>query len=106
MDYRERQYYLIDILDDDLNNKFYMMKQMAPSIKLSSPYKHFKNGFDFDYGNIQNKWWHGTTIHALNTTHLLSVRNEEHYLFRKFLELASKANAIYFIRVDKRMLGQ
>ena len=106
MDYRKRQYYLIDIGNDELNNKFHMMKQLAPSLKLSSPYKHFKNGFDFDYGNIQNKWWSGTTIHSLNTTHLLSVRNEHHHLLRMFLELATKANEIYFIRVDKRMLGQ
>ena len=106
MDYRERQYYLIDILDDNLNNKFYMMKRIAPSVKLSSPYKHFKNGLDFDYNNIRNTWWTSTTIHALSTTHLLSVKNEHHYLLRKFLELATKANEIYFIRVDKRMLGQ
>jgi hypothetical protein len=106
MDYRKRQYYLIDILDDNLNNKFYMMKRIAPSLKLSSPYNHFKDGFDFDYGNIQNKWWTHTTIHALNTTHLASVKNDEHYLFREFLELATKANEIYFMRVDKRMLGQ
>lgn len=106
MDYRKRQYYLIDIRNDELNYKFYMMKQIAPSVKLSSPYKHFKNGLDFDYDNIRNKWWTSTNIHALSTTHLLSVRNEEHYLFRQFLELATKANEIYFIHIDKRMLGQ
>ena len=43
MDYRKRQYYLIDIRNDELNYKFYMMKQIAPSVKLSSPYKHFKS---------------------------------------------------------------
>ena len=106
MDYRERQYYLIDIKDDNLNNKFQMMKQIAPSVKLSPPYKHFKDGRDWDYSNITNKFWSGTTIHSHTTTHLVSVINKQHYIFRKFLELATKANEIYFMRVDKRMLGQ
>ena len=106
MDYRNRRYYLIDIKDDNLSNKFRMMKCIAPSLKLSPPYNHFKNGVDWDYSNIRNKFWSGTTVHTLATTHLASVRNEHHYLFRTFLEMASKSNEIYFMQVDKRLLGQ
>lgn len=106
MDYRNRHYYLVDIRSDRFNDKIDMMKQMAPSLKISPPYKHFKNGFDFDYGNIQNIWWTGTTIHSLNTTHLISINHKHGYIFRRFLELATKANEIYFMRVDKKMLGQ
>lgn len=106
MDYRQRRYYLIDITNDDLGNKFRTMKLIAPSLKMSAPYKHFKNGIDWDYSNFRNQYWCNTTIHSHTVTHLVSVRNEHHYLFRKFLELATKANEIYFICADKRLLGQ
>lgn len=101
MDYRKRQYYLIDIKDDHLNHKFNMMKQLAPSLKMSPPYNHFKDGLDWDYRNIGNR----DIIDLQSITHLVSISNKHHYIFRQFLELATKANEIRFIRVDKSMLG-
>lgn len=106
MDYREREYYLIHIRSDYNNNKINLMKQIAPSLKLSAPTKHIKNTYYWDEDAVKNIWYDTTLIHCTAISHLASVRKEHHYLFRYFLESMTKANEIYFMKVDKRMLGQ
>lgn len=106
MDYRERQYYLINIQSDTNNDKVNCMKQIAPSIKISAAKNHFKNKYVLDKYNVVNNFYDNSTVICSNFSFFISVRNEHNYLFKFYLDTLTKAKEVYYVKINKKMLGQ
>lgn len=85
------------------------MKHIAPSLKLSAPEKHYKNGKYHDSDNLKDiLWTYNTHVIAgiCSPTHLVSVRKEEVYYFMIFLKLMSQGDVLFYRRLSKEELGQ
>ena len=106
MDYRERQYYLINICGDIYNSKENLMKQVAPSLKISPAKHHFKNGYILDTYNVKDNFYDNSTVVCSNFTCFASVRNEHNYLFKTLLDVMTDGHSLYYKKVDKKVLGQ
>ena len=106
MDYRKREYYLIDLRSDKDNVKINLMKRVAPSLKIHSPYKHWNDEYEDDIIHVRNCWYNNTTIHCTNISHLVSVKKEDNYYFKCYLDYLSKAEETFYFHVGKFNLTQ
>lgn len=108
MDYRNRNYYLlsIDYLSYDMRMEYF--KLATPSLKVHTPYNHFKNnkGYDGEYTKIlgYGGYWQM----------MLSCKKEDEnaleYELRK-AERNDKYSGLYctgshFLKLDKELCGQ
>lgn len=106
MDYRERCYYLIDLQSDKNNDKINLMRRVAPSLKIHPPYNHWNDEYESDKLHVNNCWFNNTTIHCINISCLVSVRKEDNYYFKCYLDYMSKAKETFYFKVDKTNLTQ
>lgn len=103
MDWRNRNYYLIttDCFAYKMRHEYY--KLAAPSLKIHSPYNHFrpaisKHGYDADYKHITGMGY---------VQEMLSCRIEESELLEYELRKASRRDGYgsKFIKITKEMCG-
>ena len=105
MDYRNRDYYLVTIAYESYDMRLNYYKMAAPSLKMHSPYNHFKNGHMFDRYNdgAKGRYWQM----------MISCKKENSEALEYELRKASRNDKCisswsdsYFIKLDKNLLGQ
>lgn len=101
MDYRERNYYLatIDYCSYDMRMKH--LKIVAPSLKIHSPYNHFKHNKDYD-GVFTNKQGYGGYWQMM-----LSCRKENSEALEYELNKGKRNSRLTnFLKLNKELCGQ
>ena len=105
MDYRDRKYYLVTLSYSSYKTRLNKFKQIAPSLKISAPYNHFKNGKSYDGAN---------TVDLCNCCYynywqmLISCNKQESDLLEYELNkmLVKDKKYSYFIELHKNLCGQ
>lgn len=116
MDYRERRYYLVRFNDgsglmwwnknhDDggrkYSNYWSMLKGKIPSIKISSPYNHFKPN------NIKKDNYDGEVKEIGYVQLMISCRKEYCKLFEEIVsEIKAHDNYVVCKEITRQMCGQ
>ena len=97
MDYRYRNYYLVNINIFSYNMRMEYFKLAAPSLKIHSPYCHFKNNkYSRDY--INGHFWHM----------MLSCKKEDSESLEYELRKAKRRDDLgtCFVKLNKELCGQ
>lgn len=109
MDYRNRKYYLVN-WSYDRNYRIKNLKLLAPSIKMHSPYNHFKsfeNGNKMAYDGLAKNC---TGILGVDT--MLSCKKEESEAVEYELRKMARRDSDFvwgrgkFCEITKEMCGQ
>lgn len=106
MDYRNRNYYLVEIDYSSYDMRLGYYKSAAPSLKMHSPYGHFKNGKKLDRFNdgAKGHYWQM----------MVSCKKDESEALEYELRKAERndeshnpwVNGSHFIKLNKWLLGQ
>ena len=109
MDYRDREYFFLDIKNDgEFNTKFRIMKKICPSLKFFNQehnrFKHYNS--NLSGLKIYHKW-KGMTSPFFMLTHFVSVRKDDNVReLKEFLDICDKAGLCLYCFVDKDVIGQ
>lgn len=97
MDYRNRKYYLVTLSSSSYDIRLNHFKMFIPTLKISEPYNHFKNGKSYD-GENTNKYWQM----------MISCRNEHAEALEYELNKDKRQNEkySYFMELNKQICGQ
>ena len=105
MDYRHRNYYLVVIDWSSYNMRMLYYKMAAPSLKAHPPYRHFKNGREYDAQND------GAKGHCWQM--MLSCKKEDSEALEYELRKAERNDTdnhtwsgSYFLKLSKELCGQ
>lgn len=103
MDYRNRNYYLVNIDYVSYDMRLKIFKLVTPSLKIHPPYNHVKNKHQHDY------------VDGLTWQMMLSCKKEDsealEYELRKAERNDNDYNSVrsfgsHFIKLDKKLCGQ
>lgn len=101
MDYRERNYYLVSISSCALDMKLNYFKIAFPTLKIHSPYKHFKENkgqYDGTYLRIHgySNYWQM----------MISCRKEDSDALEYELSKKNDGCCGQFLKLSKELCGQ
>ena len=97
MDYRHRDYYLVNINSFAYNMRMRYYKLASPSLKIHQPYYHLKNNkYSQDY--IKRRYWQM----------MLSCKKEDSEALEYELRKAERRDGwgSRFLKLDKELCGQ
>ena len=104
MDYRNRNYYLAKISNCSYDMRMHNFRLVAPSLKIHSPYNHFKNNEkDYDGTYTRPLGYAGYWQMMLSCTKEDSESLE--YELRK-AERRDDPKTSYFLKLTKELCGQ
>ena len=103
MDYRNRDYYLVTVGYYSHNKIIEFLKVFIPSLKISAPEKHFKNGkYGSDGLDIKEKIGQKKYYQAL-----FSCSKEDSETLKNELDKTRLQDKYcYYLKLDKGLLGQ
>ena len=106
MDYRYRDYYLVTInyLSYDMRMEYY--KIAAPSLKIHSPYNHFKNGRELDMYNDGAKGHRWQIMISCKKEDSETLEYELRKAERRDDSIHPWISGSHFLKLSKELLGQ